>query len=113
MYEITFFNFWYQVNEPNFHNTPRIPDYIDWGDTPYGYHDEDLPSDEPPTLGKRVILSHYYDAFLIHDVLSGKAITTGVLHFYNKTLIDWYCKKQATSETSTYGANFNRNEAPC
>ena len=41
----------------------------------------------------------------MHDVLSGKAVT-GVLHFYNKTPIDWYCKKQATSETSTYGSEF-------
>ena len=41
----------------------------------------------------------------MHDILSGKAVT-GVLHFYNKTPIDWYCKKQATSETSTYGAEF-------
>ena len=41
----------------------------------------------------------------MHDVLNGKAVT-GVLHFYNKTPIDWYCKKQATAETATYGAEF-------
>ena len=41
----------------------------------------------------------------MHDVLSGKAVT-GILHFYNKTPIDWHCKKQATSETSMYGAEF-------
>ena len=38
----------------------------------------------------------------MHDVLSGKAVT-GVLHFYNKTPIDSYSKKQATTETATYG----------
>ena len=41
----------------------------------------------------------------MHDVLSGKAVT-GVLHFYNKTPIDSYSKKQATTETSTYGSEF-------
>ena len=35
----------YCVDEPNFDDTSHIPDYIDWGDTPYGYHDEDLPLD--------------------------------------------------------------------
>ena len=72
---------------PNFDDTPHIPDYIDWGDTPYGHHDKDLPLDAPKPLGKRIILSHYYDASLMHDILSGKAVT-GVLHFYNKTPID-------------------------
>lgn len=41
----------------------------------------------------------------MHDVLNGKAVT-GILHFYNKTPIDWYCKKQATSETATYSSEF-------
>ena len=41
----------------------------------------------------------------MHDVLSGKAVT-GVLHFYNKTPIDSYSKKQATTETATYGSEF-------
>ena len=47
---------------------------------------------------------------LMHDVLSGKAVT-GCLHFANKTPIKtpimWYSKKQATSETATYGAEFS------
>ena len=42
----------------------------------------------------------------MYDVLNKKAVT-GVLHFYNKTPIDWYCKKQATAETATYGAEFS------
>ena len=61
--------------------------------------------DAPPPRGKRVILSHYFDANLMHDVLSGKAVT-GVVHFWNKTPIDWYSKKQSTSETATYGSEF-------
>ena len=41
----------------------------------------------------------------MHDVLSGKAVT-GCVHFANKTPIMWYSKKQATSETATYGSEF-------
>ena len=32
---------------------------------------------------------------------------TGVLHFINKTPIDWYTKKQPTVETATYGSEFS------
>jgi hypothetical protein len=41
----------------------------------------------------------------MHDMLSGKSVT-GVLHFLNKTSIDWYSKKQATVETTTYGSEY-------
>jgi hypothetical protein len=61
--------------------------------------------DAPPPLGKQIVLTHYFDANLMHDVLSGKAVT-GILHFYNKTPIDWYSKKQSTTETATYGSEF-------
>jgi hypothetical protein len=38
-------------------------------------------------------------------MLTGRAVT-GILHYINQTPFDWYCKKQATVETSTYGAEF-------
>ena len=50
-------------------------------------------------------LIHYFDANLMHDVLTGKVVT-GCIHFINKTPIMWYSKKQATTETATYGAEF-------
>jgi hypothetical protein len=56
-------------------------------------------------VGKYVTLSHYVDANLMHDITSGKSVT-GILHLVNKTAIDWYSKKQATVETSTYGSEF-------
>lgn len=31
---------------------------------------------------------------------------TGILHFLNKTPIDWYSKLQSTVETATYGSEF-------
>jgi hypothetical protein len=78
---------------------------LDWSKSIYGDHDEDRAEDTPPPLGKRVTLIHYFDANLMHDVLSGKAVT-GCIHLANKTPIMWYSKKQATSETATYGAEF-------
>jgi len=64
---------------------------------------EILPKDAPKLLSKYVTLSHYVDANLYHDMLSGRLVT-GILHFLNKTPIDWYSKKQATIETATYGS---------
>ena len=47
----------------------------------------------------------FVDANLMHDVTTGRSVT-GILHLANKTPIDWYSKKQATVETSTYGSEF-------
>ena len=94
----------FRVEQPDYSDVPPIPDH-DWKYTPYGNPTEDLPLDAPPPLGKEVLLSHYYDANLMHDVLSGKSVT-GVIHFFNKTPMQWFSKKQATSETATYGSEF-------
>jgi hypothetical protein len=56
-------------------------------------------------LGKDVLLTHYVDANLYHDIITGRAVT-GVLHFINDTVIDWYSKRQATVETATNGSEF-------
>ena len=93
------------IDEPDYSNILDISDYHDWRDAAYRKHEESLPMNAPPPFGKRVVLTHYYDASLMHDVLTGKAVT-GVLHFYNKTPIDLYSKKQATTETATYGSEF-------
>ena len=63
-------------------------------------------------LGTRIVLTHYFDASLMHDILSGKAVT-GVCTFYNKTPVDWYCKQQSTSETARYGAEFLSGRKCC
>ena len=59
----------------------------------------------PEPLEKPVILTHYKDANLYHDLITGRAVT-GILHLVKKTPIDWYSKKQATVETATYGSEF-------
>ena len=66
---------------------------------------EVLPHDAPPPLGKEVVLTHYVDANLFHDTLTGRSVT-GILHMMNATPIDWFSKKQATVETATYGSEF-------
>ena len=71
----------FRVDEPEYSDLPDIHNYDDWKDTAYGHHNEETPTNAPKPLGKRVVLTHYYDASLMHDVLSGKAVT-GILHFY-------------------------------
>jgi hypothetical protein len=56
-------------------------------------------------LGKPVTMTHYQDANLYHDIITGWSITA-ILHFLNKFPIDWYSKKQATIETATYGNEY-------
>ena len=79
---------------------------MDWSKTVYRNGAEDTPVEAPDPLGKRVTLMHYFDANLMHYVLTGKAVT-GCLHLANKTPIMWYSKKQSTSETATFGAEFS------
>jgi hypothetical protein len=47
----------------------------------------------------------YTDANSYHDILTGRYVT-GILHLCNKTLIDWYSKRQAIVETATFGSEF-------
>ena len=50
-------------------------------------------------------LTHYVDANLMRDIMTGRSVT-GILHMINKTPLDWYPKKKATVETATYGSEF-------
>jgi hypothetical protein len=90
----------------------KEPDYsalpvqeFEWAHTVYGDVSEIIPNDAPLPLGKHVTLTHYFDANLYHDMLTGRSVT-GILHLMNKTPIEWYSKKQATVETATYGSEF-------
>ena len=67
-----------------------------------GKHEENIPTDAHPPLEKIIVITHYFDASLMHDVLSGKTVT-GICAFYNKTPVNWYYKQQSTSKTATYG----------
>ena len=87
-----------------------MPDYsdlaykeYDWERSVYGKVREQIPEDAPTPKGKPVATTTYTDANLYHDLATGRAVS-GVLHFVNQTPIEWFTKKQATVETSTYGS---------
>ena len=91
------------TDEPDYSD---IPDFeYDWSRSVYGELSEDIPTDAPKPLGYFVTLTHYVDANLMHNVVTGRSVT-GILHLLNKTPIDWYSKKQSTVETATYGSEF-------
>ena len=92
-----------RVGEPDYSQLPEQD--FDWSHSVYGSPKEQIPKDAPKPLGKFVQLTHYCDANLMHDLATGRSVT-GILHFLNKTPIDWYSKKQATVETATYGSEF-------
>ncbi|MGL4933428.1 MAG: reverse transcriptase domain-containing protein, partial [Aeromonas sp.] len=92
---------------PNYETLKEVE--YDWT-TIYGNVKEELPYDMPEPLGKMVITTTYEDANLYHDYLNAKSVT-GILHLVNQTPIDWYCKRQATVETTTYGSEFNAARA--
>ena len=71
----------------------------------YGHLDKPKPTNAPSPLGKPVQLTHYVDANLMHDIMTGKSMAA-CLHFFNATPGEWYSKKMATVETATYGAEF-------
>jgi hypothetical protein len=91
------------THEPDYSDLPNVEHK--WDASVYGNVEEELPYKAPPPLGKQVILTHYVDANLYHNVLTGRSFN-GVLHFLNGTTIDWYSKKQATVESATYGSEF-------
>jgi hypothetical protein len=93
----------FRVDEPDYSDVPD--NEYEWATSVYGNVKEDIPKDIPEPLGNPVTLTHYVDANLYHDLLTGRSVT-GTLHFINQTPIDWYSKKQATVETATYGSEF-------
>jgi hypothetical protein len=92
-----------RTEEPDYSDLPDLEH--DWSKSVYGEITEILPHDAPEPLGKYVTLTHFVDANLMHDIVTGRSVT-GILHLVNKTPMDWYSKKQATVETATYGSEF-------
>ena len=88
---------------PDFSDIPEK--HYDWENTCYVGAKELVPDDAPVPRGKPVQTSHYEDANLYHCLISGKSVT-GILHFLNKTPIDWFTKLQSTVETATYGSEY-------
>jgi hypothetical protein len=91
------------THEPDCSDLPNVKHK--WDASDYGNVEEELLYKAPPPLWKQVILTHYVDANLYHNILTGRS-ATGVLHSLNGTPIDWYSKKKATVESATYGSEF-------
>jgi hypothetical protein len=91
------------TDEPDFSDI-EVAEY-DWSKSIYGNASEAVPKDTLEPLGKPVTMTHYQDANLYHDIITGRSVTA-ILHFLNKFPIDWYSKKQATVETATYGSEY-------
>jgi len=89
--------------EPDYSPLPQ--QNFEWMNTVYEELKEILPTDVPAPLGEFVTLTRYVNANLLHDMTTGKSVT-GILHLLNQTPIDWYCKKQPTVATATYGSEF-------
>ena len=49
--------------------------------------------------------THYVDANLHHDLLTGKAVTA-ILHMLHATPVHWHCKRLLTVGTATFGSEF-------
>ena len=97
-----------RTEEPDYSDLPYRE--YDWAKSVYGDVKEDIPADAPKPLGKFVTTTHFVDANLMHCAATGRAMT-GILHLVNKTPMDWFCKKQGTVETATYGSEFNAARA--
>ena len=93
----------FRTDEPDFSDLPEQD--FDWANSVYGDFEEIDTEDFPTPIGNYVQLYHYVDANLYHDMITGRSVT-GIMHFANQTLIDWFTKKQATVETATYGSEF-------
>jgi hypothetical protein len=79
-----------RIVEPDLSNLPDQE--FEWCHTVYSNVKELLPKDAPKPLGKAVTPVTYTDANLYHHMLTGRSVT-GIRHFSNHTLVDWYCKR--------------------
>ena len=90
----------------------EIPDYskfiqeqqtdFDWSYI-YGKVKEMVPENLPTAKGKSVRTTHFIDANLGHDKVTGRSCS-GILTMFNLTPTDWYCRLQSTTETASYGS---------
>ena len=93
-----------RTEQPDLSAIPITP--YDWQESVYGKITELLPHDAPPSKGKHIVTVSYHDAKLYHNIITGRLVTV-ILHFLNKTPIDWHSKNQATVETATCGSEYS------
>jgi hypothetical protein len=92
-----------RTNKPDYLSLPT--EEYGWSRTCYKGEKEEIPYDVPTPKGKRVVLTSYVDANLLHCVVTREAVTAS-LHMVNQTVISWSSQKQETVETAAYGSEF-------
>ena len=92
-----------RTGEPDYSDIPGCD--FDWTHSVYGNVTEELPTDAPPPKGKPVVHTAYCDANLMHDLVTGRAVTA-ILHIINQTPVDYYCKRQSSCESASYSSEF-------
>ncbi len=90
-----------RFNHDKFFEVPKA----DWMHSVYGEREVEMFDGCPPGKGARFCVTTFIDSGLHHCKITGKA-SMGILQFVNSTPMDWSAKKQATVETTTYGAEF-------
>ena len=91
----------FKIGLPDYSDIPHIK--YDWEHSVYGNVKEEIPRDSSEALRKHIILTHYVDKNLYHDVLTWRS-ATGILRFINHTPIVWWSKKKAIAETAIYSS---------
>ncbi len=90
----------------------KFMDPVDWTQT-YGTNvQESIPPDMPEPKMKKVTITVYFDASFGSDMLTRRSVT-GIILFFNSTPVKWFCKKQNTVETSTYGSELVAGRLAC
>ena len=74
--------------------------------------EEELPPDMPEPLMREIQITIYFDASFGSDLLTRRSVT-GMIVFINGTPVRWYCKKQNTVETATYGSELVAGRIAC
>ena len=64
---------------------------------------EDVPDGMPTPKGKEVRITVFVDADNARDKVTRRSVT-GILVLINNTPVRFYCKRQHTAETSSYGS---------
>ena len=64
---------WNQTSDPDM---SMFPDQVfEWSYSVYGNVKEQMSTDAPTPLGKRVVLTTYVDANVYHNLVNGRALT--------------------------------------
>jgi hypothetical protein len=80
----------------------EVQDHDNWGEF-YPDAKEEMPPGMPVPKGRAVRITTFVDADHAHDQVTRRSVT-GIVMMVNKTPVRWYCKRQKTVETSTYGS---------